>query len=547
MKNKFGFTLLEILLVVATIGVLAGIIIVAVNPGKQLGAARNATRQADMGSILGALYQYSLDHDNFFPTSTDNTLRMLGTDTAGCAVECGGSGNTSQTTDGTPSTIITDQTKEDFLLGTLASTYYSSLRGALKLTGTSVAGTYTSNIKNSNENTTSWNNLSWKTNQAIQKELPNNGQTETEYALGNANMSENVLLLHLNESAGATTISDSSGNNNSGTCSGSTCPTMGSAGKFKTSGNFSNDYYTINDSASMDVGYGTWSAWIYPTSFNDHVYHTVIAKAYSTAYWFGLYNTSGRIQLWVSGGAVISNTAVPLNQWSLISATWDGSEVKFYINGKPDNTVPKIGQFKTNNVAAHIGADYNTGESGPLAYAFTGKIDEVSVFNRTLSPTEISDHYIRGAGRLKFQARACADETCSSASFVGPDGTANSYFTDPPNSFALSGLNGKYFQYKAFFETDTALFSPELKSISASYKATSAPTETSSTTISSFTAESCLNLTPELIDTYLSSIPFDPQFGSPAKTYYAVQKGSGGRIMMHACGAENGESIIISR
>jgi len=60
--NKKGFTLLEILLVVAIIAILAGIVILAINPRKQLADANNTRRWADVNTILNAVYQYSIDN-----------------------------------------------------------------------------------------------------------------------------------------------------------------------------------------------------------------------------------------------------------------------------------------------------------------------------------------------------------------------------------------------------------------------------------------------------------------------------------------------------
>lgn len=72
-KNiKSGFTLLEILLVVAAIGILAGIVIFAINPAKQLGDTRNAQRKVDVNTIINALYQYSIDHNGEFPVDLPN-------------------------------------------------------------------------------------------------------------------------------------------------------------------------------------------------------------------------------------------------------------------------------------------------------------------------------------------------------------------------------------------------------------------------------------------------------------------------------------------
>ncbi len=68
-SKKSGFTLLEILLVVGIISILAGIVILAINPTKQLGDTRNAQRRSDVLTLLNAAYQYSLDHNGSMPAN----------------------------------------------------------------------------------------------------------------------------------------------------------------------------------------------------------------------------------------------------------------------------------------------------------------------------------------------------------------------------------------------------------------------------------------------------------------------------------------------
>ena len=62
-----GFTLLEVLLVVAIIAILAGIVIIAINPSSNLAETRNTQRSSDVTTISNALYQYSIDNSGVLP------------------------------------------------------------------------------------------------------------------------------------------------------------------------------------------------------------------------------------------------------------------------------------------------------------------------------------------------------------------------------------------------------------------------------------------------------------------------------------------------
>ncbi len=72
-KKQKGFTLIEVLLVVALIGILVSIVIIAINPSKNLKDTRDAQRKTDVNTILNAVYQYALDTNGTVPATITTT------------------------------------------------------------------------------------------------------------------------------------------------------------------------------------------------------------------------------------------------------------------------------------------------------------------------------------------------------------------------------------------------------------------------------------------------------------------------------------------
>ena len=185
----------------------------------------------------------------------------------------------------------------------------------------------------------------------------------------------------MNENSG-TTVTDTSGQNNTGTAANTTWTTgrYGRALLF----NGSSSWVTVNSSASLNLVDGlTLQAWVSPTVSSG--WRTIMMKELNAIY--ELYANSnkgpgGGINI-VNYKEVFSNTRLPVRTWSHVALTWDGAQLRVYVNGVQVASRNVSGTLSPTNDPLRIGGNANWGEY------FAGAIDEVRVYNRALSAAEI--------------------------------------------------------------------------------------------------------------------------------------------------------------
>jgi len=79
-----GFTLVELLVVIAVMGILATVVTVSLSAVRA--KQRNAQRATDLSLILNAVYQYALDTNNQLPAAiTTATTSICRTEAVSCA------------------------------------------------------------------------------------------------------------------------------------------------------------------------------------------------------------------------------------------------------------------------------------------------------------------------------------------------------------------------------------------------------------------------------------------------------------------------------
>ena len=74
--NKKGFTLIELLIVIGIIAILASAVIVAINPGQQFAAARDAARSSDINTLYNSLISYQVSNHGWGELSTEITTEF---------------------------------------------------------------------------------------------------------------------------------------------------------------------------------------------------------------------------------------------------------------------------------------------------------------------------------------------------------------------------------------------------------------------------------------------------------------------------------------
>ncbi|MFW5865568.1 MAG: LamG-like jellyroll fold domain-containing protein [Nanoarchaeota archaeon] len=197
----------------------------------------------------------------------------------------------------------------------------------------------------------------------------------------------------LDDGAGATTFEDFSGNGNDGTCSGDSCPTYNASGKVDGAFEFDgvDDYVSINDDAYLNPGTEsiTFGAWVKPHNPNDQ--GTIINKREGSGerYTLEYKNSQFSPKVEDSNGnhASFSSGQVKTDVWQLFIVVLDRSEntLKGYINEN------KVGEADASNVGdISPSADLKIGTGW---IPVNGSIDDVMIFNRSLSEKEISHIY----------------------------------------------------------------------------------------------------------------------------------------------------------
>ncbi|MFN8353059.1 MAG: LamG-like jellyroll fold domain-containing protein [Spirosomataceae bacterium] len=193
------------------------------------------------------------------------------------------------------------------------------------------------------------------------------------------------LLMHLkfDETTGSTAFDATTNGNNASSSGG---PSF-STGKWNNAItlNGSTQYLTVNNSATLNPTSGiTLSAWINGADFGGN--KVIIKKRHwAPAYDFSLYG--GQLTFALNGVGSVSAAVPTTNAWHLVTGTYDGSTMKIYVDGSVVASSAKSGAITS------VGEPLVIGSSGGFENYFNGKLDDVRLYGRGLSASEVATLY----------------------------------------------------------------------------------------------------------------------------------------------------------
>jgi PKD repeat protein len=211
-----------------------------------------------------------------------------------------------------------------------------------------------------------------------------------------------VAAYNFNEASGATVV-DASGQGNHGTINGATRSTTGKFGK-ALSFDGVNDWVSIPDADLLDLTTAmTLEAWVYPKNLADR--RPILSKQGTTngtptrGFMFsaGDYSGTGKVEVELfknetNSSSLRSTTALNTSGWQHVAFVYqyvaDGtSKMTIYINGVvKGSSTAAVGPVQKNAQPLALGRYY---WNSSYARYFNGLIDEVRIYNRALSTTEI--------------------------------------------------------------------------------------------------------------------------------------------------------------
>lgn len=211
----------------------------------------------------------------------------------------------------------------------------------------------------------------------------------------------------LDEGTGTTTT-DSSGQGNDGTRQGSTFWRDSEGGqwdsrtdiKFSTGkhiysdGADGNSRIAVPDSPELDLTTGaSVEMWFKPHAIDFGTRFTrLLAKGIEGATMYSIIlDTDNKPYFYLIGpnNSASSNTTLTTAIWYHLVGTYDGTNIKFYLNNELKSTTNAPGVISTNNDTFTIGNN-SAGSTNRPAF---GYFEDVRVYNRALSAGEVTAHY----------------------------------------------------------------------------------------------------------------------------------------------------------